>query len=113
LQNFHTGNVGGHEVGGELNALKFEMKNLRERFNQKRFGQPGRAGNQAMAAGKERNQQLLDHALLADDDFGQFGFNPGAAGDDLFDELFVAGLGVSSGLHNEWWQRFSGSSRKK
>ena len=71
-----------------MDALEFEMKNLRDGFDQKRLGQAGGAGDQAMPAGKQRNQQLFDDVALADNDLGEFGLNPGPAGNDLFDCLF-------------------------
>ena len=39
------------------------------------LARPGRAGDQAMAAGEQRDQDLLDDLLLADDDLGQLGLD--------------------------------------
>ena len=44
------------------------------------FARPGHAAQQAMAAGEERDQDLADHALLADDDLGELALEPA---DDL------------------------------
>ena len=88
LQNFRAGNIRRHEVGCELDALKPEVKNLREGFDEERFGQAWRAGDEAMTAGEQRDQQFLDDLFLADDDLGQFGLNARAAGKNLFDQLF-------------------------
>ena len=88
LQNFRAGDVRRHEVGRELDALKPEVKNLREGFDQERFGQAWRSRDQAMPAGEQRNEQLFDDLFLADDDLGQFGLNARAAGKNLFDQLF-------------------------
>jgi hypothetical protein len=85
LQNFRAGDVRRHEVGRELDALEFEVENLGDGFDQQRLGQAGRAGDQAMPAGKERQQNLLDHFPLADDGFAQFGFDAGAAGGQALD----------------------------
>jgi len=41
---------------------------LRERFDEERLGQAGRAGDETMPAGEERDEQLLDDFVLADDD---------------------------------------------
>ena len=53
----------------------FRWKICAMRFHEQRLGQPGRAGDQAMAAGEEGDEQLLDHLLLADDDFAQLAFD--------------------------------------
>ena len=92
LKNFRAGDVRGHEVGRELDALELQVENLRDGFDEQRLGQSRRAGDEAMAAGKKRDQHLLDHFLLADDDLGKFGFDARAAGDELFDGLRVGGL---------------------
>ena len=42
-----------------------------------------------MPAGKQGDEQLFDHVLLADDDLGQLSLNALAAGEDLGDHLFV------------------------
>ena len=63
------------------------MEDLRNGFDQQRLGQTWRAGDQTMAAGKQRDEDLLDDLLLADDDFGQFGFDLGAAGGQAFDRF--------------------------
>ena len=38
----------------------------------KRLGQPGHADQQAMPAGEDGGEDLLDHVVLADDDLLQF-----------------------------------------
>jgi hypothetical protein len=93
LQNLRAGVVSGHEVGCELDALELEMKNLRDGFHEQRLGQPGCAGDETMPAGEQRNEQLLDDILLADDDFGQLGLNARASSFDLFDGLLFRGVG--------------------
>ena len=40
---------------------------------------------------EQGDQQLLNHLLLADDYFGQFRLNAGAARDDLLDGRFFRG----------------------
>jgi hypothetical protein len=41
FEDFRAGDVGRHQVGSELDSLKFQMKDLGDRFHQQRFGQPG------------------------------------------------------------------------
>ena len=98
LENFRAGNVRRHEIGRELDALKSEVENLREGLDQKCFGQAGRAGDQTMAAGEERDQELFDDLFLADDDPGEFRLNARAPGEDLFDQMFFSRLRVGCGF---------------
>ena len=64
-----------------VNWMRWNLrwKISRDAFDEQRLGQARRAGDQAMAAGKQGDEQLLDHLLLADDDLGQFGFDARAA----------------------------------
>ncbi len=67
-----AGDVARHEVGRELDAFEAEREHAAERVHQHRFGEAGDAHKQAVAAGKERDEQFLDHVVMADDDLGQF-----------------------------------------
>ncbi len=73
LEDFGAGDIGGHEVRCELDALEIEREDLRDRFDQQRLREAGSAGDEAMAAGKQRQQEVFDDLFLADDDFGEFG----------------------------------------
>ena len=48
--------------------LNFRCTACGERLDQQRLGQPRHAAQQAVAAGQERGQDLVDHLILADDD---------------------------------------------
>ena len=96
LEDFRAGDVGRHQVGRELDALELEMEDLGNGFDEQRLGQARRAGDQTMAAGEERDQDLLDDLLLPDDDLGQFGFDLRAAGGQAFDG-FAFGLAAVQG----------------
>ena len=85
LQNLGAGDVRRHEVGRELDTLEFEMEDARNRFDQQRFGEAGRAGDEAMAAGEQRDEDLLDDLVLAHDHFGQFRTNLSTATGQAFD----------------------------
>ena len=71
LNHFRAGDVAGHQVGRELDALERQMQCLGQRTDQQRLGQAGHAFEQRMAAGEDRHQHLLDHFVLADDHLGQ------------------------------------------
>src|SRR6267154_3022390 len=94
------GDVGGHEVGGELNALKFQVEDFGEGLDEERLGETRRAGDEAVAAGEEGDEQLLDDLLLADDDLGEVGLDAGATGDDLFNGLPFGGNLAGCVFHN-------------
>ena len=67
LEDLGPGDVGRHQVGRELDPLELEVEDLRDRADQQRLRQPGRAGDQAVAAGEEADQELMRRLLLADD----------------------------------------------
>jgi hypothetical protein len=60
--------VGGHEVGRELDAAEAAAQHLRERAHGQRLGQAGHALQEHVAAGQEADEQALEHRVLADDD---------------------------------------------
>ena len=51
--------------------LNDRFERAAERADHQRLGQARHAFQQAMAAAEQRDQQLLDHLVLADDDLGQ------------------------------------------
>ncbi len=59
--------VGGHEVGRELDAPEAAAEHGGERLDGERLGQPGHALEQHVAAGEQRDEQALEHRVLADD----------------------------------------------
>ena len=73
VEHLGAGDVGRHQVGRELNPLEREIEDLRERLDQQCLGQAGHAGDQAMAAGEHRHQDLIDHLVLADDHLADLG----------------------------------------
>ena len=67
LQHVGARDVGGHQVGRELDALELEIEDLGQRADDQRLGQAWHADQQAMAAGEDRGENLLDHGVLAND----------------------------------------------
>ena len=61
------------------------------------LARPGHAGQQAVPAGEQRDQQLIDHLLLADDDLAQLVADAAAAFDDTGDD-FLGGRGNGHGV---------------
>ena len=68
LDDVGAGDVGGHQVRRELDALEDQAERLREGADHQRLGRAGQAGDQAVAADEQRDQDLVEHLLLADDD---------------------------------------------
>ncbi len=61
-------NVGGHQVGGELDAPRVEAEHGSHGVHELRLGEAGHADEQRMAAAQHGDQRLLDHLVLAVDD---------------------------------------------
>ena len=72
VEDVRSHDVGRHQVGGALHALKAETANSRERFYGERFCEAGHAFHQRVAAADENEQHLVDDVALADDDFRIF-----------------------------------------
>ena len=70
FEDFRAGDIRRHQVGRELNSLKFQVKDLGDRAHQQRLRQPGRAGDQAMPTSEQANQELMRRLFLTDDDLG-------------------------------------------
>ena len=66
LQHVGAGDVRRHQVGGELDAAKRELQDLGNRAHQQCLGQAGNSLQQAVASGEQRNEQLVDDLVLAD-----------------------------------------------
>ena len=73
--------VGGHQVGRELDAVEAAAEHVGQRADQQRLAQAGHAFEQDVAAGEQRGEQPLDDRVLADDHPLQLierAFEPGA-----------------------------------
>lgn len=68
FENIGAGDIGGHEVGSELNALETELQSTRQGRNQEGFRQTGNSDQQGMTATENRHQCLINYLILPDDD---------------------------------------------
>ncbi len=75
LDDVGAGDVGRHQVRGELDALEPQVEDLRQRLDQQGLGQPGHAGDHGMPPHHQRDHDLLHDALLRDDDLAQLAEN--------------------------------------
>ena len=62
-----AGQVGGQQVGGELDAAERQVEGLGQGTDRPRLGQAGHAFDQDVAAGQERDHQPFQQGPLADD----------------------------------------------
>ena len=77
LDDLGAGDVRGHQVGRELNAVIGQVERIGHRVDHQRLGQSGHADQEAVAAGEDRDQQLFEHPVLADDDLGHLALQLG------------------------------------
>jgi hypothetical protein len=82
VEHLRAGDVGRHQIRRELDALERQIEDLGECLDQQRLGQPGDAGDQAVTAGEQGHQDLIDDGVLADDDLADFGEDTVATGRD-------------------------------
>src|SRR6267378_5057952 len=71
LEDFRPGDVGGHEIGGELDSTELEIQDLREGGDEEGLREPGDAHEEAMPVGDEHREELLDDLVLAHDHLAQ------------------------------------------
>ncbi len=67
-----AGDVGRHQVRRELDALEDQAERLRQRAHQQRLGRSRQAGDQAVAAHKQRDHHLFDDLVLSDNHLADF-----------------------------------------
>jgi hypothetical protein len=88
-EDFRPGDVGRHQVRGELDAVEGEGHAVRQGADHERLGQPRHPDQQTMAAGQDGNEQLLHHRLLADDHLAALAEQLAAAGPQPLGRLQV------------------------
>ena len=72
IENVGADDVGRHEIGSTLHALKFQAQKMRERFDGERLGDSRHAFEQRVSAAQERDQTLGLEVVLSDDNFPHF-----------------------------------------
>ena len=77
LQHLAAEDVGGHQVGRELDAAGVEAEHGAERLDELGLGEAGNADQHAVAAAEHGDQRALDHQLLAEDDVADGGLGRG------------------------------------
>ena len=85
LNDVGAGDIAGHEVGRELDAVEAERENLGEGGDHEGFGKAGYANQEAVAAGEHGDEERIEYVGLADDDFMNFEQQRFARRFELFD----------------------------
>ena len=72
VEDVGAGDVGGHQVGRELDAIEVRAEHMGERADEQGLGDAGHAFDERVLAGEDGDERLIDHVLLADDDLADF-----------------------------------------
>ena len=86
MDDLRSGDVGGHQVGGELDPAEVQAQAVRQGPDQQGLGEAGNTLDDAVPLGEDRDEQLLDNLVLSHDDLA-----------DLCPELFKARLHTLDG----------------
>ncbi len=70
FENFGPDDVARHQVGRELDAFRVHAEHGSERIHKAGLGQTRHADQQPVAAGQERDQNLIHDRFLAEDETG-------------------------------------------
>ena len=73
VEDVGAGDVGGHQIGSELNAREVAAQHAGQRSDQQRLRDAGHALNQCVLAGQDHDEGLVHYAVLAQDDFRHLG----------------------------------------
>ena len=66
LQDLGAQNIGGHQVRGELHPLVVETQHRAQRLDQSRLAEAGKADQQRVTAGQQRDKCFVDYVCLAE-----------------------------------------------
>ena len=72
IKHVGAGDVGGHEVGRELNAGELAAEHVGQRADEQRFADARHAFDKRVVAGENDDERFLHDVVLADNDFGDF-----------------------------------------
>lgn len=91
LEDIGAGDVGGHEIGGELDAFEGEVEDVGDGFDEEGFGEAGNADEEDVPLAEHGGEDLLDDLVLADDDLGELVGHELVGLVELLDGVEVAG----------------------
>ena len=73
VEDRRPGDVGGHQVGGELDAAELAAQHAAQRPHEERLAQAGHALDQHVAVGEQGHQRAQHQFVLADEDLADLG----------------------------------------
>src|SRR5690349_14848806 len=82
-----AGDVRGHQVRRELDALEYKAECLRDGPDHERRGGAGQPGDKAVSADEQRGEDLIEDVVLPDDHLPDLRENALARGLKPFDAL--------------------------
>ena len=103
IVNLCADDVGGQEIGRELDAMERGLDCRRQRADTEGFREAGHAFEQDMPIGEQADQQPVHQLFLPDDDAADFGaqsFDPAGRSRHLFVQR-IAHAGVNLGRAGE------------
>ena len=92
FEDFGADDVARHQVRRELDAAEIERERLTERTHEQGLTETGHAFEQAVAAGEQADQKLLDHVALTDDDLSDRFAQRAEFAELMLDGLFGDGV---------------------
>ena len=108
------GDVGGHEVGRELDPVEVAVDHVGDGAHQHRLAEAGNALEQDVAVGQQAGQRLPDQRRLSDDHPPDLAFDGlGAFGERLGCETGSGLIGRAGCVHGASGHQFDGSSELK
>ncbi len=85
VKHFAADDIGGHQIGGELNPFSGKAKNDAQGFDEAAFAQAREADEKNVSAAEQGHEGFVDDFLLAEDDAPDGGAHGGDASPEIFD----------------------------
>jgi hypothetical protein len=70
VKDVHPGDIGRHEIGGELDSPEARVERAGEDANEQRLGGARHSFDECMSTGEKHRQRLVDDLILPDDPLG-------------------------------------------
>lgn len=87
VEHIGAGDIGRHQVRGELNAAELDIEQFGDGADDECFGESGDSNEETVAAGEDGGEDLINNRILSDDDFMEFLFHHFVVAVEFFKEL--------------------------
>ena len=91
VEDVRARDVGGHEIGGELDAVGLGAEDVGEGADEEGLGDAGDPFDEGVLAGEHGDERLVDGILLADDDLAHLGAGGGEEALELVEVVHAEG----------------------